>query len=444
MNNYVTRAFLMLFIAGMIFTGCQKDETERPEWTAEDYASDVSQRWIALSLELTRTTPGYSPPVASRAFGYSGLALYESVRGGMPGYKSLAGEVNQLPATPDADKEQAYHWPSVANAALAYMFRNLYANTSADNLAAIDALEAELYASAENNPDSDVLERSKAHGIAVATVVYEYSKNDGGHEGYTRNFPTDYQAPTGAGMWVPTAPGMLCLQPYWGTCRPFVARHAVGVAVAAPKPYSTDPLSTFYAQALEVYSITANLTPEEETIARYWSDDPGATATPPGHSMSVLAQILKKENASLGEAAEAYAKLGMGVADAFIVCWRTKYQYNLVRPVSYINDVIDPNWTPILSTPPFPEYTSGHSVQSGATARVLSDLFGYNYAFTDNTHQNRTDIDGSPRSYTSFNHFAEEAAVSRLYGGIHYRDAIDLGVDQGKTVGANISNLRFK
>ncbi len=184
-----------------------------------------------------------------------------------------------------------------------------------------------------------------------------------------------------------------------------------------------------------------NLTQEERTIAFYWSDDPGDPGTPPGHSISIATQVLQMEKASLALAAETYCKVGIAVSDAFVSCWRCKYHFNLLRPITYIRENIDVSWSTVLSTPPFPEYTSGHSVQSGATAQVLSDLFGYNYHFTDRTHEHRTDIDGSPRSYDSFFDMADEAAISRLYGGIHYRDAIEIGVEQGIKIGQAVRDI---
>jgi hypothetical protein len=148
------------------------------------------------------------------------------------------------------------------------------------------------------------------------------------------------------------------------------------------------------------------------------------------------------ENASLSVAAEAYAKVGIGVADAFISCWWTKYNYNYIRPVSCIRALIASSWLPFVVTPPFPEYTSGHSVQSGATAEILTDIFGANYAFTDHTHDALGFV---PRTFDSFYDAADEAAISRLYGGIHFRSAIDLGVAQGICVGQQVlANLHFK
>jgi hypothetical protein len=196
---------------------------------------------------------------------------------------------------------------------------------------------------------------------------------------------------------------------------------------------------------LEVYITGKELTPEQFTIARFWADDPGRTSTPPGHWISILNQVLVQDEARLSLAAEAYVKVGMALADAFITCWHTKYLYNLLRPITYIQTQIDPTWntpaiTDAVNTPPFPEYTSGHSVQSAAAAIVLTSLFGDNYAFVDNTHAN---LGFSARSFASFQMAAQEAAISRLYGGIHYRAAIESGLEQGECVGEQVLALQF-
>ena len=188
-----------------------------------------------------------------------------------------------------------------------------------------------------------------------------------------------------------------------------------------------------------MYQTVNDLTPEQLAIATYWSDDPGTTATPPGHSLSILRQVLAAQDSSLADAAEVTARLGLAVCDAFIACWRTKYQYNLLRPITYVREHVDPGWgDPLpLTTPPFPEYTSGHSVQSGAAAEVLTAFFGP-VAFTDRTHDGR----GLPaRSFASFREAADEAAISRLYGGIHFRSAIDLGLAQGRCIGLAAASL---
>jgi membrane-associated phospholipid phosphatase len=184
------------------------------------------------------------------------------------------------------------------------------------------------------------------------------------------------------------------------------------------------------------------LTTEQRAIALFWADDPGQTATPPGHSVSILGQVLRAQERSLADAAVAYVRLGVAVCDAFIACWRVKYIHNLIRPISYIRSHIDPAWGDPLpvTTPPFPEYTSGHSVQSAAAAEVLAATFG-EVTFTDHTHDGRG---LAPRSFGSFAGFAQEAAISRLYGGIHYRSAIDRGLEQGRCIGAAVAALPLR
>ncbi|MEZ4688669.1 MAG: vanadium-dependent haloperoxidase [Ignavibacteria bacterium] len=182
------------------------------------------------------------------------------------------------------------------------------------------------------------------------------------------------------------------------------------------------------------------MTEEQETIALFWADD-GGTYTPPGHSVAILMQLLNTGNYRLDFSAASLAKIGIAVSDAFISCWKGKFTYNLLRPITYIRNYIDPSWSPFVTTPAFPEYASGHSTQSGASAQVLSDILGYNYSFTDYTHTG----DGfAPRSFNSFFDFADEAAISRLYGGIHYRSANENGLDKGIEIGRNVSALHFQ
>ena len=181
-----------------------------------------------------------------------------------------------------------------------------------------------------------------------------------------------------------------------------------------------------------------NLTDEQRAIAQFWADGTGQTGTPPGHWISILGQVLQTNQMKLDVAAEAYAKVGLSVMDAFICCWHLKYEYSLLRPITYIQSLFDPNWNAFITTPPFPEYTSGHSTQSAAAAQVLTDMFG-DMGFTDHT------FDGvyPPRTFDSFWDAAEESAISRLYGGIHYRTAIERGLVQGRDIGTFVSALSF-
>jgi hypothetical protein len=209
--------------------------------------------------------------------------------------------------------------------------------------------------------------------------------------------------------------------------------------------FSTDPASNFHAAGLEVYNVGLDLTDEQKTIADYWSDGAGATGTPPGHWIAIVSQIARNDDLSLAAAAEAYARVGMAVHDAFIACWKPKYSYNLQRPVTYINDNIGAGWLPYIVTPGFPSYTSGHSTQSGAAARVLTGMFG-SKSFTDTTHTDHSLVPPQePRTFDSFDEAAAEAAISRLYGGIHFSFDNDDGLASGQCIGQAIHDrVSFK
>lgn len=400
------------------------------------YSGEVPEAFFTLSLDLVRTTPGYSPPVASRAFGYAGVALYEAVVSGMPGHSSFAGRLNDL-TLPPVPRNRAIHWPTVATTALASILRSLFPTAPPDQLAALDALERRFLHEARSTLPRDVFVRSAERGRVVSAHIFEWSKPDGGHEGFRNNFPP-YDPPKGPQYWVPTPPGFLpALQAYWSKNRPLLLHSGRNCAAGPPLRYSEKPSSHFYREGVEVYDTVNNLSPEQREIALFWSDDPGQTPTPPGHWISILSQVSPLLELTLDRTAEAYAKVGIAVADSFVSCWHTKFRDVLLRPVTYIQRLIDEDWLPIIVTPPFPEYTSGHSVQSAASATVLTDLLG-EVAFTDHTHDRRG---FPPRSFSSFTEAAEEAAVSRLYGGIHYRAACERGLKQGHRVGKRVAAL---
>ncbi|MEI6409071.1 MAG: vanadium-dependent haloperoxidase [Bacteroidota bacterium] len=440
--------FSLLACAAQFWIGCGSKQKDEPTFKTADFSAQLANDWFSLTLQITKETSGFTPPVAARSFGYTGLTLYEAVVGGMPEYRSLQGHLNGLvaDALPAPVANQTYHWGICANRALAYLTANLYKMASAENLAKITALEKQYEAQFSADVSTDVFDRSKDYGEAIGKAMYVYAQGDGQSDAYTSNYPASYVVPKFAGAWVPTPPAYqpIPMQPYWGSVRTFAGGSMENSQPPAHPSYSTSPLSVFYAQALEVYTVTSNLTDEQTKIAQFWSDEPGKTATPPGHSISILKQVLDAKKSDLAVAAEAYAKVGMGLHDAFVSCWKCKYDFNLLRPISYIRERIDPSYNSLLTTPPFPEFTSGHSVQSGATAQILSELFGYNVGFTDQTHVGRTDIDGSPRHFDSFFDAANEAAISRLYGGIHYRAGIELGLEQGVQVGKMVSALPFR
>lgn len=422
---------LMGLLAAAASVACSSGKGQE----ASEYPAEVAARWFDNLYGLVRTEK-LTPPVASRVFGYAGVALYESIAPGMTGYQSLSGQVNGNLTVPQPTAGEVYHWPTAANASLAAAMTAFY--ESASSYLAIATLHDEIAREFQGKAPEDVLARSEAFGRAVGVAVVRWAYGDG----YESLRGCPYTVPEGPGLWEPTPPGNVAtpLQPCWGRLRPFVLSSAGEFLPVPPDRYSTDKSSKMYQLALEVYDATRALTPEQKDIALYWADDPGTTGTPPGHSVAIATQLLREKNMTLDMAAVAYAKVGMAVADAFISCWNTKYVYNLLRPVTYIREHLDPAWTPLINTPPFPEYTSGHSVQSGASAEALVSVFG-DGPFTDKTHLNRG---LKARSFAKLSQFADEAAVSRLYGGIHYRPAIDIGVLEGREIGKKVNSLKWK
>jgi len=433
---------LLVFALLIVASGCQKEYQEPglESQSANSFSADVANKWLTLEGDMCWKTAGFTPPVVARAYAYSSLSLYEAILPGMPQNRSLIAQLDQAPAMPKAQPGVEYYWPASANAAVAEMMRQMFKTATGVKLNRIDSLEMALNHEYEGQADAEVLNRSVAYGKSVAEAIYQWSKTDGGDEGYLKNFPATYTPPTGDGMWVQTGKST-ALQPYWGNNRPFRKEVLTQAIMPAPLVFSTDPNSDFYKEAMETYNAVKNANPEQVEIAKFWSCDPGTSATPAGHSFSIMTQVLQKKNASLALAAEAYAKLGVALNDAFICCWKEKYQYNLIRPVTYINRYIDAGWKPLLDTPPFPEYASGHSVESATSATIMASLFGDEFSFDDHTN----DVKGmKARHFERFSDFATEAALSRIYGGIHFRRAAMEGIKEGQRIGRIYSSIALR
>lgn len=407
-------------------------------------AAEVQRSWYRLMLELVRHTPTYSPPVASRSFAYIGVAAFEAQAAGRPDAESLAGQLNGLQPVPVREAGGVYDEAIVTNAAIGFVASNLFGNTGPTGQRALKAMQSRTREKIVAGVAEDVVTRSEAYGVAVAGHILAWSLDDGGAVVENMGFPLEYTPAEGPAAWVPTsriAQQQAPLLPNWGKNRPFAMPAGSTCDLPPPPEYSEDKNSVFYKEALEVYEAVNKPTPEQRLIARFWSDDPMLSPTPPGHWISITLDILEDRKASAGRTADVLARLGIGLADAFIGCWHSKFHYNLVRPSTYIKRVIDPKWEPVLITPPFPEYPSGHSTQSGAAADVLTSVFGENFAFEDGTHE----ADGlKRRRFESFWAAAEEAGVSRLYGGIHYRAAIERGLDQGRCIAAYVNALKTR
>jgi hypothetical protein len=406
----------------------------------DDVPSEVASVWFDQLYDLVTMERVTAPP-ASRIYGLAAVTLYEAVVPGSRAHRSLVGQLHALTAVPQPARHRRYHWPTVANSALAAAIRALLPEASPAAREAIEALEQAFATAFQARVPAVLSARSVAHGRAVAAAVLAWAATDG----VAALHDCPYTPPVGPGLWEPTPPAFAPpLEPCWGRLRPLVL--AAGDACAPPPPpaYSDDPASEFYARALDVYTTSVHLTAAQRTIAHYWADLSGTTGTPAGHWVAIVGQLARHEGLSLMAAAEGYVRVGLAVADAFISCWHTKYTYNLLRPETYITRLIDPAWLPLLITPGFPAYTSGHATQSGAAATVLTDLFGVT-PFTDTLHQDHhLEPPLEPRRFGSFDEAAAEAAMSRLYAGIHYPFDNHHGLAQGRCVGQVIvERIRF-
>lgn len=384
----------------------------------------------------------FPPMIAARIYGYAHIAAYEALNAQTPQYKSLAKQLKDLGDLPKAEEGKEYCLPVAAVKAYFRVGKQLtFSGDSADaELAKImtdfDAIGI----------PSDVFKRSVALGDTVGGAILKWAAKD--NYAQIRSYPK-YTVKLNDGMtWQPTMPDYAeALEPHWNKMRPLTLDSAAQFKPVPPTPYSADKTSIFYKEAYEVYKTVADSTPDRIATAWYWDDNPAATLnaghfnitrkkiTPGGHWLWISHYASQQSGKNIYEASEAYMKVAVGLFDAFISCWDEKYRSEVVRPETYIGKHISPNWTPIINTPPFPEYTSGHSCISGVSATILADVFGAQTAFTDSTEVQF----GLPaRSFKSFEEAATQAAYSRLYAGIHYRPACEVGLTQGQAIAKHI------
>jgi hypothetical protein len=382
----------------------------------------------------------FNPPQAARVYAYASIAAYETARSSDPRQLSLGGQLNGLSAVPAPDSSLDYDLSLASVHAFFTVARAMtFSRDRVDSmrLAAVDKVRA--------RTSKAVFERSIAYGDSVARHILAWAAKD--HYLETRGYPK-YTVTSEPGRWRPTPPAYMdALEPHWAEVRSFTLDSASQFKPPPPYRYDMTPGSPFSRDAHEVLSVGRSLTDEQRQIVVHWDDNPyvmhvqGHTmfatkkVTPGGHWMGIVGVAARKANAGFVRSAEAYALAAIALADGFISCWDEKFRSNLIRPETVINASLDERWQPMLQTPPFPEYPSGHSVISSATAVVLTNLFGDNFAFHDDVEKEF----GLPaRDFTSFREAADQAGMSRLYGGIHYRRGVEQGLAQGRRVGEHI------
>ncbi|MDE3234564.1 MAG: vanadium-dependent haloperoxidase [Bacteroidota bacterium] len=384
----------------------------------------------------------FNPPVASRIYAYTSLAAYEAIRFKKSNAPSIAEQMNGFTKMPQPKPSKTYNYTLASSKAFFTVAHKM--------VFAVDSLksyEDSLFSLFKESMDDSTYQRSVAFGEAVGNAILERADKD--NYAITRSMPK-YLGSHDPGKWRPTPPDYADgVEPYWAMIKTFALDSAAQFRPGPPPTFSTDTASAFFKDVKELYDINKHITKEQTTIAKFWDDNAFIVEhsghlmyatkkiTPGGHWMGITTIACRKSNADEVKSAEAYALTSIGLLDAFIACWDTKYIYNSIRPVTVINDVIEKNWDPILQTPAHPEYTCGHCTISSAAAVILTHEFGDNFAFHDNSDEAYT---GLTRDFASFVKASEETGISRLYGGIHFHNSIRVGMTLGKSVGHALLN----
>ncbi|ULQ55472.1 vanadium-dependent haloperoxidase [Flavihumibacter rivuli] len=404
----------------------------------KQYPAEVATEWFMLLTEISRTKPYFSPQ-SLRIFSYSGMALYESVVPGMPSYQSMYHYFTGN--TIMVDKKKDYYWPAAANAAIARIASKIMENYPAPNLSAVQALESTFNTRFQSEASPERLQFSREFGSYVADLIYEWSKTDGtlNADGSLAVCPP-YTPLGGPGNWVPTPPFFL---PVAGACQGNLNTYIPNIAntVLAPPPpaYSTDPGSAFYQAALETATSRNNISTDETNQFNNWRDI-APNYNPLAHMLRISTQIMVKEGLNLEDAATLYAKQTIAGSDAIIAVFKSKFHYSLLRPVTYIRNVLGQGtWSSLPNTPQTPSYPDEMSATASSVA-ILENYFGTNYSFVDDIHK----ATHGEWTYTSFDQMLEDIVQARVSGGTTFRFAGDAGINQGRLVGNMVDQLPFK
>ncbi|ULQ53215.1 vanadium-dependent haloperoxidase [Flavihumibacter fluvii] len=424
--------FLITVVAAAILISCNKESVAKSDSQLSKQSAQLIIDWNNIHFRVIKSTTSVGHIAYARHFAYTGIALYESLVNGDPRKRSILSSLNGTIVLPTVQNGNHLFFPAAANAAMANMLRYFY-TSKASNIGVIDSLEqaykTKYDAEAKNNFD---INASVQYGKAIAAAIIDWSSQDGAS---AASIP---YTPLGEGYWEPTPPAFgQPAVPGWGNNRTILPGSTNNTLPAAPPAFSAVEGTPFYAMAKEVYDVSKNLTQDQKDIANFWDDAPnGKYISAFGHWFHILNGVLKKERTPLMKGAEAYLQLGITMHDAGISCWKAKYTYHQMRPVTYIRKHMGyDQWNPLIATPAHPEYSAAHATLSGSAAYALESAFGQNYSFVDDTY---IDLGMPSRTYPSFEAAGIDAGLSRLYGGIHYRPSIEAGNAQGKKTGENV------
>lgn len=415
------------FAAGILGQSAADAPTRDPDLLS----GEAAHAWVRAFYDIVWHGGSATPTNAARIYCALAVAMYESVAPASGSLRSLAGQLTDLPPLPQAPVRNTDP-PSVMAGAVRTLADHLFRTAPIPGEGGLDDLFAEqIRRRHAAGVPAGVVSDSVEHGVRLGRDLVAWVSTDG-YAGTQR----PYLPPIGESLWRSSPPNFgEAIGPYFSEVRPMVLATADEVVPVAHVPYSAIEGSPFWEQANATYQAGLALTQEQRLTAMFWRDNPHTSGLPSGHWMAITRQVCTQQGLSLSQSVEAYARVGVALHDAFLNCWTWKYRFNLIRPVDYVHDHIDPSWQTWVATPPFPEYTSGHSVASAAASAVLTDLLGP-LAFTDTN----TVTDWGTRQFDNFRQAAEEAAGSRLLGGIHYPMAIEFGMDQGDEIGALVIN----
>jgi hypothetical protein len=436
------KKIILILLFAVLHPACE-DTNEHPVDVKKllffkTYPADLAVEWNKLQMRISRSTTGFGPGPATRAFAYSGLALYESVVEGIPGFRSVASHM--IGADITNTNGEVIYYPSSANAAYASILRSLIPTANAENKARIDSLEAVFVSQFATEftlgNATAVLAQSVAYGQKIAASVFEWSKTDGFAEALVKN--SSYVIPVGPGLWERTPPALAApINVYVGGIRTFYPKSADLAMQPPPVAYSAEAGSAFHTMVQDVYSVSQALTPYDIVTVQTFGDLPGNYSNAL-RNIQVSIQLVDDASLRLDQAVLTFAKHHMSVHEAIIAVFKTKYTYNLVRPITYIRSVLEfATWNSVIPTPPHPEYPAAHATVGRASTRSLEGTFGKKYSFVDRSHEN---LHGA-RSYQTLEAFSTEGGWSRVLGGIHYKPSVDAGFKQGETVADLINKL---
>ncbi len=409
---------------------------------SSEYEGQLIHEWMRMGNDMIKENYLFGPH-AGRIFGYLGLTAWESVCHGLENGKSMAGQINDYAVGVQFDSNKEYDWGIVMCSAMKTVFPQLIENINNAQRSQVDVLAAQQEDQMmKKGLTEQVRQDSKDLGVRIGLRMNERIKKDG--RDVIRNIVTVIPNRDASHKWYwdPATLGQMPVEPMWGTLRTFVIDNAQACEPDSPFPYSENPDSDFYLEAKEVYDVERS--PSNKAIAYHWEDGVGRTSSPAGHWINIGKQLMEQENRNLAECAKIYCQLGFAAADGFSAAWFIKYKYFLHRPVTYIRENIDPNWVPLVNTPPYPDYSSGASIMSGGASTILIKNFG-DISFTDRTHLGSPlyTPDGGPfvlpeRHFGTLTQAAEDAMFSRVIGGVHFRRACEEGIESGRCIGNNI------